>query len=493
MRLHFNAKYPFCFLAAALAFLAQANAWAATPALQLAPCQLENMTGSASSRCGWLSVPENRDAGTSKEIRLRVTLIPALRTNAERDPLVILAGGPGQGAHDAYAIAGAAFAAVRRDRDIVLLDQRGTGQSNRLDCEFTDDIELESNDPQQLQAQARHCLSALHGDPRFYTTSVAVRDLEALRVALGYEKLNFYAVSYGTRVAQHYLRRYPSRVRTAVLDGVVPIDLALGPDIAPRAQQALDAIFDRCIAEFACNKAFPDIRGQFNALRERLAREPVKTELLDPVDAKPLRETLGPAQLSAAVRLLTYSDETASLLPLLIHQAQAERRPQSLLAQYLMIERNTGLQLAYGMHFAVVCSEDAPRWPHEQVSDAALTATYLGGTFMSGLQAVCDVWPRGVVDEGFSAPLHSEVPVLILSGGNDPVTPQQYGERALASFKNGRHLVLTGQGHGQIATGCMPRLVAQFVRSANAASLDTACLKGVAPTPFMLSTSGTEP
>lgn len=490
MRLHSNAKHLFCLLAGAIAFLAQANAWTAT--LLLAPCQLDSMTGSASSRCGWLEVPENRDASAGKTIRLRVTLIPALRTSAEPDPLVILAGGPGQSAHDAYAIAGPAFAAVRRDRDIVLLDQRGTGQSNRLDCDFTDDIELESNDPQQLQRLARHCLSALHGDPRFYTTSVAVRDLEALRVALGYEKLSFYAVSYGTRVAQHYLRRYPSRVRAAVLDGVVPVDLALGPDIAPRAQQALDAVFDRCAADSACNKTFPDLRGQFSALRARIEREPIHTQLLDPLDAKPISETLGPAQLGAAVRLLTYSDETASLLPLLIHQAQSEQRPQPLLAQYLMIQRNAGLQLAYGMHFAVVCSEDAPRWPQQRIADATLAATYLGA-FMSGLKAVCDVWPRGIVDEGFSAPLHSDVPVLILSGGNDPVTPQQYGERALSSFKNGRHLVLAGQGHGQIATGCMPRLVAQFIRSAQAAGLDTACLKGVAPTPFMLSASGTEP
>lgn len=493
MRLHLNAKYLFGFLAGALAGLAQTNVRAATPALQLAPCQLESMTGSASSRCGWLEVPESRDASTSKKIRLHVTLIPALRTNAEPDPLVILAGGPGQSAHDAYAIVGPAFAAVRRDRDIVLLDQRGTGQSNRLDCEFSDDVELESNDPRQLQAQARRCLSALHGDPRFYTTSVAVRDLEALRIALGYDKLNFYAVSYGTRVAQHYLRRYPSRTRAVILDGVVPIDLALGPDIAPRAQQALDAIFDRCAADPACNRAFPDPRGEFTALRARVEREPIRAQLPDPLDAKPISGTLGPTELSAAVRLLTYSDETASLLPWLIHQAQAAQRPQPLLAQYVMIQRNAGLQLAYGMHFAVVCSEDAPRWPHEPTPATALAATYLGGAFMSGLQAVCAVWPRGVLDEGFSAPLHSDVPALILSGGNDPVTPQQYGERALASFSKGRHLVLAGQGHGQIATGCMPRLVAQFIRSADASGLDTACLKGVAPTPFMLSASGTEP
>lgn len=493
MRLHLNAQYLSLCLASALALSSLSSAEAATPALQLAPCQLEHMTGSASSRCGWLEVPENRATGAGRTIRLRVTVIPALRLNAEPDPLVILAGGPGQSAHDAYAIAGPAFAAVRRDRDIVLLDQRGTGQSNRLDCAFSDDIELASNDPQQLQAQTRQCLSALHGDPRFYTTSVAVGDLEVLRAALGYEKLSFYAVSYGTRVAQHYLRRYPSRVRAAVLDGVVPTDLALGPDIAPRAQQALDAVFDRCAVDSACDKAFPDLRGQFDALRKRVEREPIRTQLLDPLDAKPVAGTLGPAQLGAAVRLLTYSDETASLLPLLIHQAQSQQHPQPLLAQYLMIQRDTGLQLAYGMHFAVVCSEDAPRWPHEKISDATLAATYLGGAFMSSLQAVCGVWPRGVVDEDFGAPLSSEVPVLILSGGNDPVTPQQYGERALASFKNGRHLVLAGQGHGQIATGCMPRIVAQFIRSANAGGLETSCLEGVAPAPFMLSASGTGP
>ncbi len=493
MRLHFNAQHLFRFLAGVIVFSTLSSAGAATPALQLAPCQLERMTGSASSRCGWLEVPEDRDTDAGRTIRLRVTVIPALRMNAEPDPLVILAGGPGQSAHDAYAMVGPAFAAVRRDRDIVLLDQRGTGQSNRLDCAFTDDIELASNDPQQLQAQTRRCLSSLQGDPRFYTTSLAVRDLEALRVALGYEKLSFYAVSYGTRVAQHYLRRYPSRARVAVLDGVVPVDLALGPDIAPRAQQALDAIFDRCATDASCGRAFPDLRGQFKALLERVEHEPVRMQLPDPLDARPITATLGPAQLGAAVRLLTYSDETASLLPLLIHQAQSGRNPQALLAQYLMIQRNTELQLAYGMHFAVACSEDAPRWPHEKVAAAELAATYLGGAFMSGLQAVCDVWPRGVVDADFGAPLRSEVPVLILSGGNDPVTPQQYGERALASFSNGRHLVLAGQGHGQIATGCMPRLVAQFIRSANAGGLDASCLEGVAATPFMLSASGTEP
>jgi pimeloyl-ACP methyl ester carboxylesterase len=162
-------------------------------------------------------------------------------------------------------------------------------------------------------------------------------------------------------------------------------------------------------------------------------------------------------------------------------------------AQYLMIRRMTDQQFAYGMHFAVVCSEDAPRWGQQDVPAQMLAATYMGTAFMEGMKAVCDGWPRGLVDEDFNAPLQSEVPVMILSGGNDPVTPAIYGERALASFRNGRHLVLRGQGHGQLTTSCVPRLAAQFITSGSAASLDTHCLDQVEPAPFMLSRTGAAP
>lgn len=494
-----------CIAAGLLAAIACSIAAAAPPRepvqfpLQLSDCRLESATGgSASARCGWLQVAENPDDPAGRSLRLRVVVIPALRLKAEADPLVILAGGPGQGASDFYGAVSAAFRGIRRDRDILLVDQRGTGQSNRLDCEFVEAADFETagfdaEDRQQLQAQARSCLAALPADPRFYTTSVAVRDLEAVRVALGYERLNFYAVSYGTRVAQHYLRRYPSRVRAVVLDGAVPVDLALGPDAAPRAQQALDALFDRCAADQACETAFPDLHRQFAALRAGLQHQPIQMQLPDPLDGHPTDATFGVAQLSAAVRLLSYSDETASVLPLLIHEAQSSRQPQALVAQYLMIKRNTDAQIAYAMHFAVVCSEDAPRWAQEKIPQRALDASYLGSAFVAGLKAVCDVWPRGLVDDGFNAPLHSDHPVLILSGGNDPVTPQQYGERVKQGFTNGRHLVLAGQGHGQLATGCMPRIIAQFIRSATVADLDTKCLANVTPAPFMLSRTATAP
>lgn len=461
------------------------------PALQMNPCPWNDLFGgSALARCGWLQVAENRDAPAGKTLRLRVTVIPALRSTPEPDALVILAGGPGQSAHDVYSASAAAFAAIRRERDIVLLDQRGTGRSNRLDCDFAQEETLEAVDPPRLQQLARACLAALPGDPRFYTTSVAVRDLEDLRAALGYRQLTLYSGSYGTRVAQHYLRRYPTRVRAAILDGVVPVGLPLGPDIAARAQQALDAIFERCAKEAACASAFPELHHQFDALRARLERGAIQVQLSDPVTDQPMSTTFGTAELSAAVRLLTYSDETASVLPLLIHQAQTLQHPQSLAAQYLMIERTTTAQLAQAMHFAVVCSEDAPLWGPEAAAGDADDATYLGANFMTALRAICAVWPRGPVDEDFNAPLHSDVPVLILSGGNDPVTPPDYGVRALPSFKHGRHLVLDGQGHGQLLNGCMPNVVTQFVRTARAGELDVKCLQNVVPAPFLLSPNG---
>ncbi len=366
-------------------------------------------------------------------------------------------------------------------------------ESNRLDCEFTDPAQFETADPAQLKTLAQSCLDTLAGDPRFYTTSVAVRDLDTVRAALGYEQLSFYAVSYGTRVAQHYLHRYPARVRSMILDGVVPVDLALGPDIAPRAQQALDAIFDRCAADDACAAAFPRLREQFGALRVSLGRDQILTRMPDPVTAQMQDVSFGIQHLNAAVRLLTYSDETSSLLPLLIHEAQSSHQPEPLVSQYLMVRRQIDRQFADGMHFAVVCSEDAPRWAQQPVSSEALAATYLGNAFMESMKAVCDVWPRGVVDEAFNTPVQSAVPVLLLSGANDPVTPPAYGERALTAFSNGRHVVLAGQGHGQLASGCMPRLATQFVSSASAATLETKCLDEVAAAPFMLSPAGAGP
>jgi pimeloyl-ACP methyl ester carboxylesterase len=463
--------------------------------LPLADCRLESALagGSTAARCGRYRVRENRDDPQSKELQLHVAVIPALRLEPAEDPLFILSGGPGQAASDFYLSVAPAFARIRRDRDLVLVDQRGTGRSNRLDCTLPDDSEFVALDPPKLQAIVRECLASLPGDPRHYTTSVAVRDLEEIRAALGYRTLNLYGISYGTRVAQHYMRRYPQRVRTAILDGVVPPETALGPDVAIEAQRAIDSTLQRCLREAGCAREFPEILAQFSALQDRLRKEPVTISIPHPLTGSLTNTRLDVARLGAAVRLLSYADETVSTLPLLIHEAQSLREPQALAAQYLRIENDVEQQIAEGMHFAVVCSEDAPRWSQEKVTEEELGRTYMGTAFMSSMRAVCADWPRGPVDADFGKPLSSNVPTLILSGGNDPVTPERYARQIMKGLGKARHLIAAGQGHGQLATGCIPRLAASFIAAGSADEIDDACVRDIRPTPFMLSRSAPAP
>src|SRR5688572_1207872 len=255
---------------AALAFCSALESTAAP--LTLEDCRLHSELGggSVAARCGWLAVPENRDQPEGKHVRLHVAVLPSLRLEPAGDPLFVWSGGPGQAAGDFYISIAPALARIRRDRDIVVVDQRGTGRSNRLDCAFPEESDAAFTDPQKLREIVRKCLAGLPGDPRYYTTSVAVRDLDEVRAALGYQQIDLYGVSYGTRVAQHYMRRYPERVRSVVLDGVVPPELALGPDVAREAQRALEQIFARCAAEAQCGARFAALPQLFAEVLTRL-------------------------------------------------------------------------------------------------------------------------------------------------------------------------------------------------------------------------------
>ncbi len=467
---------------------------AAAPSLGLTECRLESPAGvgALSARCGQLSVPENPAAPGGRRITLNVAVVPALNRRAQPDPLFVLAGGPGQAATDFYAGYAAAFSAIGRDRDIVLVDQRGTGKSAPLLCEYPEDPESPTVGPEQLKAATVECLRALDRDPRFYTTTVAVGDLEAVRQALGAERINLYGVSYGTRVAQHYLRRYPQRVRTVVLDGAVPPQVVLGADMALDAQQTLDAILARCERDADCRQRFPAVGAEFKALQQRL-RTPARLTFPDPATGTQQTLDFGAEHLAGVVRLLSYADGTAALLPLLIHSAQVEDNLAPLAAQYLLIEQTLESQFAYGMHNAVVCTEDLPLIDRQQVDDDALAATYLGTASLDGLSALCSVWPAGVLDADLHQPLKSDKPVLILSGGNDPITPVRYGEQTLAQFANGRHVVIDGYGHGQLASPCVPGLLARFINLGATQGLDTRCVDGLKAAPFLLDFTGPAP
>lgn len=482
-------------LAALACCLPAASAVADTQAaLELEDCRIHAGPGypGIKARCGSFERPENPDDPGSARILLNVAVVAALSLEPEPDPFVPIAGGPGGATVRFYAAYAQAFEKVRRNRDILLLDQRGTGESARMECDVGDEIIEGQISYDETVAYTRDCLDTLPYDPRYFTTSVAVHDLEALRVALGYGPLNLYGSSYGTRVAQHFARRYPDSTRSVILDGVAPPQIALGPAIAVEAQKALDAIFERCEEDPACSERFPGIAGEFAALRSRLEDAPAQVALPNPVTGRPESITFGHIELAAAIRLLSYSPNTVALMPFLIHEAAMENYVP-LASQYLMIMETMSDALALGMHNAVVCTEDAPYFEGENVSGEMLASTYIGPIMMEALSAMCSIWPRGVMDEDLRKPLATGKPVLLLSGDADPVTPPRFAELAAVDLKSARHLIGADQGHGQAPRGCMPDIIGRFVDSGTIDDLGENCYLRVFAMPFFLDYAGPSP
>ena len=461
------------------------------------PCRLQHPSGLAAfaAECTTLRVPENPSQPGGRSIELSIARVPAISRRKALDPVFLIAGGPGMGSQAMYPTVAAAFARIGRERDLVLVDQRGTGGSAALDCEFGED-ELAEVEPAAVPALARRCLDALTARPqdvRQYTTSIAVQDLERVRVALGYGWINLYGVSYGTRVAQHYLRRHPKAVRSVILDGVVPPQLVLGPAMALDAEAALTRILARCAADAACAQAFGDPALRYRSLRAALETQPVDLSVADPATGTPRTLRFGARHLGAVLRLASYGDAQASLLPMALHEAQVKRNFTPLAGLFLISTSGLRDTVAFGMNSTVVCAEDIPFVDAARIDRAALAGTYLGTEMLDSLRAICSVWPRGPVDADFREPLTSDVPVLLLSGSDDPVTPPSNAVAAMPGLRHARHLVIDGEGHGQLGVTCMDRVMAEFVRDADPAKLDASCLKRARPAPFFTSPSGPPP
>jgi len=475
-------------------------ATSATPApnLILTPCRLTHPSQlvSVEAQCGKLAVAENPAAPAGRQINLFVARIPAVNEHGRPDPLFLLAGGPGLAATTFYTGVAPVFERLHRDRDIVLVDQRGTGASNALNCADAADPEAPES-PAVVTQEARSCLSALarHADVADYTTSLAVHDLDAVRAALGYTTINLYGGSYGTRVAQHYLRRYPEHTRTVILDGVVPPQMTLGASLALDAQSALQRIFARCIADAACHGRFGDPNTTFNALLMRLQAQAASVTVPDPFTGQPRKLTFDASALGTVVRLASYSSEEAALLPLALDEAQAQGNFNPLAGLLLQVTHSLDNLIAIGMHNSVVCAEDVADYGISPEDRAQLARTYLGTAPLAALEAVCALWPRGPVDADFHQPLNSDRPVLLLSGSDDPVTPPAYAAQAARGLPNSLQVVVAGMSHGQITVPCAARLLSRFIElgSVQGLSAEVACVGESLPTAFVTSFTGSPP
>lgn len=440
-----------------------------------------------SSRAG--QAPPNKKL-TPETIQLFIAKIPARTDQPSEDPLTLLAGGPGQAATDSWPQLQAAFHPILANRDVVLIDQRGTGESARMDCE-TPPQDGMSLDPDVVRSNALQCYTEQTYATEWFTTSIAVRDLDAVRQALNIEQWNLYGVSYGTRVAQHYLRRYPAHTRSVILDAVVAPERPLGPEIPLHAQASLDALYERCSNNEGCATAFPDLESKTNGLFDALKNKS-RTVQFENVSRGTLESMEFTAEhLASTVRLLSYSSYGTAILPSMLFDAAVNNNFAPFARQANMLSSQLGGSLAAGMHATVFCTEDASRV--SLTNKAQLQKTYLGDSLIDTTVASCTPWPLGFVDEDFFEPVVSDVPVLALSGAVDPITPPAYAELAIQSLSNSVHIVNAHQGHTQAPLGCMPAIMSQFIDSADTTGLQTDCLDRLTPPALFIDANGPQP
>ncbi len=449
------------------------TAMAAAP---LKPCRIEGIPNEL--LCGSLQRPLDPARPDGVKIEVRYVVVPAMARNKQPDAVLMLAGGPGQSAIKVAPRVLQRLSRLNNRRDLVFVDQRGTGQSAPLDC--ADESKLPITEQLDTAAQMRRldaCRAALEALPygrdgglRFFTTTIAMQDMEAVRQALDVPQWNLVGGSYGTRAALEYLRQFPAQVRRTLIDGVAPPDMILPASFSTDTQAALDKLFD------AHARTHPELRADWGRL---LASLPRQVSVAQPLTGVPERFTVDRELLLRAVRGPLYQPALAAALPAAIRLAAREGRFEGLFGLTTAFGGGKGMALAMGMHFAVMCAEDVSRLG--QAADAP--GVDYGRIDADMYARVCKTWPRGDVPADFYKVPPAPSPVLIMSGGADPATPARHGERMAKALGAGQparvqHLVVPEAGHGVMAVGCVRDVMFRFIDAktdAEALPQDAAC------------------
>lgn len=433
--------------------------------------------------CGMVQRPLDPARPQGTQIDIHYAVLPARARNKRPDPVLFFAGGPGQSAISLAGSVNSLMARLLNRRDIILIDQRGTGRSAPLRCDDDDPTRplAELGDSERQLQQIQQCRVALqklpHGDMRFYTTVMAMQDADAVRQALGVAQVNVVGGSYGTRAGLDYMRQFPQHVRRAVLDGLAPPDMVLPASFSPDSQAAFDAALAACESDTPCNTRFPRLRADWQALLQSLPRQVTMTH---PVTNRPETFTLSRDAVLSMARTPLYVPALAAALPLAITEAAAGHvQPLIGLGLAMGGRRNTGL--AMGMHFSVVCAEDMPRLAANAGVDAP--GADFGDSFATLYRRVCADWPRGQVPTDFYTVPKTNAATLLLSGGADPATPPRHGDAvAQALGPQARHVVVPQAGHGVMSIGCMRDVIHRFIdapSSDEALKVDADCAQNI--------------
>lgn len=465
----------------------------ATPSttLSLSPCSVAGAKESTKVdvRCGMLEVYEDRNGKSGRKIALKIVVFPATGPDKQPDPLFYIPGGPGSSATEDAPYIAEDFAKIREHRDLVFVDQRGTGGSNPLNCDLFNPADVRSylGDYFPLP-EVRKCRKQLEpkANLKLYTTTIAMDDLDEVRAALGYDQINIIGGSYGTRAAQVYLKLHPSHVRAIILHGVSPTNQFMPRDFPQHTERALNGVVTECATDDGCRSAFPNLAAEVQSVLAKLLSGPVEVELKRS-QAESIRINLSRDLAAEAIRYMLYQPGAASRIPLFVHlAAQGNFGP---LAEAAVSYREqivaTG---SNGMYLSVTCAEDLPLIKPGEGERNGVN-TFLGDYRLRQQRAACALWPRGKIPNNYTEPTRSKVPALIVTGQWDPVTPPIYGDTAAKYLIQSLHVVVPHGGHGfngLNGLACINNLMVSFIERGTAAGLDTSCVSAISRAGFVL-------
>lgn len=433
-----------------------------------------------SAQCGAIEVLENPDLPGSRKLKIHFVMVPAAKGHARPDPIVPLLGGPGESAIDAAEWSVDRLEPMLNDRDLLLVDQRGTGQSGALRCHFFSPVEpAESLQSLFPPARVESCAKDLakHADLTQYSYRRFADDLEKVCRTLGYGRLDLFAGSYGTRAAQVFVRAYPSSVRTIYLGSVVPIDIAIPLPDAKAAQSAMERTFAACDSDASCNSAFPHVRDEFRQLMERLASGRVFVR----VPGRAGTVALSQGRVAEWFRSLLYRPSSAARLPWLIDRAsKGDWAP--IVKGILEDARDADNDLSLGLLLSITCSDDVPFVREEEVA-AATRNTFLGDWRVRQQQAACKLWPHTVAFADSRKPIHTNIPTLFVAGDSDGGTPLWFTEHAAPAFKSRVVVIMSNRGHTEWAP-CIETLYQRFLNQGSVQGIDASACSPLLRPPF---------
>ena len=440
---------------------------------------------SAWATCGALDVPLDWNGDVDGRLTLAYSIIAA-KNDQGLPPLFALAGGPGQAITETGPMLSVMLEKVNRTRDLVLLDQRGTGRSHPMPCPQPETLDFDMSDAAIIK-QTKECLAAQTENPIYFNSSQAVKDLDAMRKHLGMDKIALWGGSYGTRMALLYMKDYPQHVDAAVLDGVAPAHRSFLKSSARFAHAALERLFDDCAANTMCNTAYPNLRATFKKLQSNTHVATEQIEMKDPISGDMLHMVPTPSLVTQVVRGILYSTAGSAYLPYAITEAsKGNYSPLSALSSQ---PQHTEKQMMYmGMTLSTICPEDVMRANSDDVAKAG-EGTFGRDYFYRQFKISCDNWVYGTSPGTDQDPLNSDIPLLLLSGDVDPITAPEMAESILDRFSNAKHFIAANNGHIVSATRCGAGVMERFYLDKKPDELDGSCFNDIKRPPFYISSN----